>query len=73
MRQKLMERYAQIETEARVLAWSGHYEGAEAIEMALLAKGYKEAVELFANRWTKSELDRLCDEARRRRDTMIAA
>ena len=73
MRRGLTERLAHIETEARKLARSGNYVSASAIEMALLAGGCHEATKLFANRWTQSELNRLCDEATRRRDTKIAA
>lgn len=73
MRRRVKERYAQIETEARVLARSANYRSAAAIEIVLLARGYREAAELFANRWTQSELDRLCDAAIRGRDSKLAA
>jgi hypothetical protein len=53
---------AQIETEARKLARSGRYAGAIGIQWALLAHGY-DTRKVFANRWTHSELDRLCDQA----------
>jgi hypothetical protein len=56
------EHLAQIETEARKLAQSGQYAGATGIQRALLARGY-DTHKVFANRWTHSELDRLCDQA----------
>ena len=72
MRRNLAQRYAQIETEARMLAWSGNYRTATAIERALVAKGYQEAAKLFTNRWTHSELERLCGEASRRKAKISA-
>jgi hypothetical protein len=59
MRQGLVERLAQIETEARRLARSGNYSSAVSIELALLVQGYREASKLFANPWTQSEIERL--------------
>jgi len=61
----MLERLAQIETAARRLARSGRYLGFKSIEAALLAQGYAEVPKVFANRWTCSELDRLCEQARR--------
>jgi hypothetical protein len=55
---------ARIETVARKLARSGRYEGFSSIEMALLTRGYPQMPKVFANRWTQSELDRLCKLAR---------
>jgi hypothetical protein len=63
-RRGLVERMRHIETEARKLASSGLHENHSSIEMALLTQGYQEAVKLCANPWTRSELDRLCDQAR---------
>lgn len=57
------DRLATIETEARTLARSGKFRSAKAIEMALLARGLLEAQKVFANRWTRSEINRLCDLA----------
>jgi len=63
MHRGMRERLARIETEARTLARSGKFHSATAIEMALLAAGYVEAQKIFANRWTRSEIDRLCELA----------
>jgi hypothetical protein len=56
-----------------VLARLCNYRGAVAIQMALLAKGYKEAAVLFTTYGPHAESDRLFDEAIRRRDGKIAA
>ena len=63
MKPDLQERRARIETEARTLARSGKYRSFITIKMMLLARGYSEAHKIFANRWTQSELDRLCRQA----------
>jgi hypothetical protein len=63
MRCAKQERVAQIETEARKLARSGAHYNARSIETVLVAMGYPEARKLFANRWTHSEVNRLCDQA----------
>ena len=63
MKPDLQERRARVETEARALARSGNYHGFITIKMMLLARGYSEANKIFANRWTQSELDRLCRQA----------
>jgi hypothetical protein len=65
MKQGTRERSAQIETEARVLARSGKYLSSRSIQRVLLTQGFWEAHKVFANRWTRSELDRLCEQARR--------
>jgi hypothetical protein len=67
MKRGVAERLAQIETEARKLARSGNYSDANSIEMALVARGYPEAPKLFSNRWTRAELERLCEQAIRAR------
>jgi hypothetical protein len=54
---------ARLETEARQLAHSGQYRNSAAIERELLARGYPNIERFFANRWTQSELDRLCRQA----------
>ena len=64
-RRRLVERMRHIETEARKLASSGLHENCNSIEMALLMQGYREAVKVCAHPWTRSELDRLCDQALR--------
>jgi hypothetical protein len=61
-----IEARARIESVARELARSGRYENFSSIEMALLTQGYGEVPKVFANRWTQSELDRLCKLARQR-------
>jgi hypothetical protein len=67
MRQRMVERLAQIETEARKLARSGNYSNATSIELARLVEGYRAASKLFVNRWTHSEIERLCEQAIRAR------
>jgi hypothetical protein len=62
----LRERLARIETEARSLARSGDFGSFLSIERAMLTRGFREAPKVFANRWTQSEVDRLCQLARRR-------
>jgi hypothetical protein len=65
MKAGLRQRLARIETEARTLARSGNFGGFASIERALLTRGFEEAPRIFANRWTQSEVDRLCHQARR--------
>jgi hypothetical protein len=65
MKAGLRQRLARIETEARTLARSGNFGGFASIERALLTRGFEEAPRIFANRWTQSEVDRLCYQARR--------
>jgi hypothetical protein len=67
MKRGTIDRIAQIETEARKMARSGQYRGSGSIQMALLARGFVEASKLFTNRWTCSELDRLCEQAQETR------
>ena len=57
------ERVAHIETEARKLARSGQHRSFSSIELALLSRGYREALKVFANRWTQCELDRICEQS----------
>jgi hypothetical protein len=59
-----LDRFAQIETEARKLARSGDYHGFASIQVALLERGFAEAAWVSRNRWTCFELDRLCEQAR---------
>jgi hypothetical protein len=55
---------ARIETEARKLARSGEYSSWRSVERALLARTCLTQVPcVFANAWTRSELDRLCRQA----------
>ena len=61
----IRDRLAKAETEARKLAWSGEYRSSKMIETALLNLGFLEAPKIFANRWTHSELDRICDQTQR--------
>jgi hypothetical protein len=63
MQRGIRERLARIETEARTLARSGEFGSSRSVELALVAKGYTEAHKIFANRWTRSEIDRLCELA----------
>jgi hypothetical protein len=57
------QRLAHIETEARKLARTGQHRSYRSIEMALLGQGYREALKVFANRWTQCELDRICQQS----------
>ena len=63
-----LDQLAEIETEARRLARTGQYQGFGSIQMALMVRGFTEASRIFANRWTCSELDRLCERALRKRE-----
>jgi len=63
MKTGMRDRLAAIETTARTLARSGRYFSSASIETVLLARGVPEAHKLFANRWTRAELDRLCEQA----------
>jgi hypothetical protein len=71
MKRVMRERLAQIETEARVLARSGKYRSFVTIEMVLLTRGFREARRLFANKWTQTEVDRLCEQANRRASDLV--
>ena len=63
----LGEERARIESEARRLARSGEHGGWWSIQAALLAqRRFTQIPRIFANAWTCSELDRLCQEARLR-------
>jgi hypothetical protein len=68
----MIERLARIETEARTLARSGQYFSSRSIRLALVASGFVEAPLLFRNLWTRSELDRLCQQARRIKRCAVA-
>jgi hypothetical protein len=54
---------AYIETEARALARSGKYRGHREIQRILMEMDYASARKVFQNRWTQSELDRICHNA----------
>ncbi len=58
------ELIAYIETKARVLARSGKYSSHREIRRILMEMGYTPARKVFQNRWTQSELDRICRSAR---------
>jgi len=58
---------ARVETEARKLARSGEYAGWRSIERVLLAQSFTQVSYVFANLWTRSELDQLCQQAQLRR------
>jgi hypothetical protein len=60
-----IEKLAALETAARTLARSGKYRGYKTVEMALVASGFANAAEIFTNRWTCSEINRLCEQAQR--------
>ena len=65
----LGEERARIESEARRLARSGEHGGWWSIQAALLAqKCFTQIPRIFANAWTCSELDRLCQEAQLRHE-----
>ena len=63
-----LERLAQIETLSRQMAGSGEFHNSRMIEASLMAQGHAEAVRKLFNRWTRSELDRLCRRAIERID-----
>jgi hypothetical protein len=61
------EERAHIESEARRLARSGEHSGSSSIQAALLVQGrFTQIPYVFGNLWTCSELDRLCQQAKRR-------
>jgi hypothetical protein len=63
------EERARIESEARNLARSGEHSGWWSIQLALLAqRRFTQLPYIFGNLWTCSELDRLCQEAKARRE-----
>jgi hypothetical protein len=66
MTSRTLDQLAAIETEARRLARSGQYQGFGSIQMALMVRGFTKVPKVFANRWTCSELDRLCERAFRK-------
>ena len=64
MRPRQSTERARIETEARKLAHSGRHGGWRSIERALMSQGgFSELAYVFANKWTRFELDRLCLQA----------
>ncbi|HEY7246986.1 MAG TPA: hypothetical protein VH678_24195 [Xanthobacteraceae bacterium] len=72
MKAGMLAERARIETEARKLGWSGEYGGWRSIERALLGQGrFTQVPYVFANLWTRSELDRVCREARLRRKQRV--
>jgi len=73
MTAKTLNQMAQIETEARRLARSGKHRSFRSIQAALLARGLPKVPKVFANRWTCTELDRLCEQTLRRLDPAFAA
>jgi len=60
-----IEELARLETEARRLAHSGAYSHFAEVRRELIARGYEDAWKIFKNPWTRSEIDRLCNLARR--------
>lgn len=68
-----VESFARIETEARRLARSGKYQSFISIELTLLARGYRDAPRVFANPWTRHELDRICEQARHANERAVGA
>jgi hypothetical protein len=56
------DRHARIETEARRLARSGVHYNHNSVRAVLLSQGFSESHKVFANRWTCSELDRICEQ-----------
>jgi hypothetical protein len=73
MTAKTFNQIAQIETEARKLARSGDHRSFRSIQAALLARGLPKVPKVFANRWTCTELDRLCEQTLRRLDPASGA
>jgi hypothetical protein len=66
MKHKIDE-LARLETEARRLANSGAYAGFVDVRRELTARGHEGAWKIFKNLWTRAEINRLCDLARRAR------
>lgn len=60
-----IEELARLQTEARRLAHSGAYSHFAEVRRELIARGHADAWKIFKNPWTRSEIDRLCDLARR--------
>ena len=60
-----IERLARLQTEARRLARSGAYHDFVEVRRELMAGGHEDAWKIFKNLWTRSEINRLCDLARR--------
>ena len=73
MTARTLNQIAQTETEARKLARSGEHRSFRSIQAALLARGLPKVPKVFANRWTCTELDRLCEQTLRRLDPAFAA
>jgi hypothetical protein len=63
MKPVVQDRRAYIVTEARRLARSGEHFSSKSILAVFLGSGFREANRVFANRWTRSELDRICEQA----------
>jgi hypothetical protein len=64
MRAGIAAQRARIESEARKLARSGEHSRWRSIERALAARtDFTEVPYVFANAWTRAELDRLCRQA----------
>jgi hypothetical protein len=68
MRPGVAEERARFESEARRLARSGEHSGWWSIKETLLERRFPQVTYMFANAWTCSELDRLCQEATQLRD-----
>jgi hypothetical protein len=66
MRAGIAAERARIESEARRLARSGQHTGWRSIERVLLAGPFTRVPFVFANAWTRYELDRLCQKAQLR-------
>jgi len=56
---------ARIETQARAMARSGKYRGHAEIRNVLESSGFELTAKVFDNRWSQTEIDRLCHQARR--------
>ena len=56
--------WRQIQNRARDLAYTGKYHDFDAIVVALVAKGYKDAPQLLKGTAFKARLNCLCREAR---------
>ena len=64
MKRYFVDHRALIETRARNLARSGKHWSSASIKAALKSQGFEGVNKLFDNRWTRSELDRICEQAR---------
>jgi hypothetical protein len=64
LNRKRADDLARIETQVRSMARSGKYRSHVEIRNALERAGVELTAQIFKNRWSQTEIDRLCDRAR---------